>query len=125
VCVLLVEDEPLILEIMSTSLRDAGYEVVEATDGVQAMALFDTLPTPISILVTDFHMPGGLDGAQIASRMRLASPGVPVVVATGRPDVMQPSWRDELGYVLLRKPYLASELVCLVRKLAGAPPHHH
>ncbi len=120
-CVLLVEDEPMILEIMAESLRNAGYEVVEAVDGAQAVALVADPPKKFSVLVTDFHMPGDLDGAQVAHRFRAASPGAPVVIATGRPDVVKPSWRDELGYVLLRKPYLASELVRMVGQVLGPP----
>ncbi len=121
-CVLLVEDEPLIREIMSESLREAGYDVMEAADGPQAVALLAGSAKRITILVTDFHMPGGLDGAQIASRFRSLSPGAPVVIATGRPDVIQRAWHDDLGYGLLRKPYLASELIDMVRGLVGGPP---
>ncbi len=122
-CVLLVEDEPLIREIMAESLRDAGYEVLEAEDGVQALTWVANPPKPLSILVTDFHMPGGIDGAQVAARTREASPDIPVVIATGRPDVLRRTWRDHLGYGLLKKPYMPSDLVKLVRHLVGEPSH--
>ncbi len=120
-CVLLVEDEPLIMEIMSESLRDSGYEVVEAADGPQAIAALAGLPGRIVVLVSDFHMPGGMDGAQLASKFRQASPGVPIVIATGRPDIAKRSMGDGFGYTLLCKPYRPSELAALVRKLVGPP----
>ena len=121
VCVLLVDDEPLILETMAECLRDAGFEVVEAQDGVQAVAFLEQSPERFSILVTDFHMPGGLDGAEVASRVRKGHPCLPVVIATGRPDVMRRIWHDELGYTLLRKPYMPGDLIALVRQLVHHP----
>ena len=117
--ILLVEDERLIREIMSESLQDAGHEVVEAETGVQAMAMLNRSQARPDILVTDFHMPGGLDGGQVAGRVREVCPGIPVVIASGRPDAMQPAWRSDLGYTFLRKPYLPSELIRLVDALAA------
>ena len=118
-CVLLVEDEPLIREIMAESLRDAGHDVIEAEDGVAALAALHTLPMPLSILVTDFHMPGDIDGAQVAAQARALFPALPVVIASGRPEVLQSSWRHDHGYWLMKKPYRPSELVKLVRSLTG------
>ena len=117
--ILLVEDERLIREIMSESLQDAGYEVVEAETGVQAVAMLNRSGNRPDMLITDFHMPGGLDGGQVAGHVRDVCPGIPVVIASGRPDAMQPAWRSDLGYTFLRKPYLPSELIQLVDALAG------
>ena len=72
---------------------------------------------PFSVLVTDFHMPGPHDGAAVASCMRRACPGVPVVIATGRPEVLHPDWRKELGYTFLRKPYTAADLISVLEQL--------
>lgn len=118
-CVLLVEDEPVIREIMSESLVDAGYDVVEATSGDEAVAIIRAHAHQFSILVTDFHMPGIANGADVAACLRTEYPGLPVVIASGRPDVFKPSWRTELGYALLRKPYVPRELVAIIRHLIG------
>ena len=116
-CVLLVEDEPMIREIMAESLQDAGFEVVAAHSGDQAIGLIADPHHRFSILVTDLHMPGNADGAQVAACMRELNPAIPVVIATGRPDVIQSACKDSLNYALLRKPYLPSHLVALVRDL--------
>ena len=118
-CVLLVEDEPIIRAVMAETLQDAGFEVVEVSSGDGAIAILNNPTKTFSILVTDFHMPGHTDGAQLAARMRSLNPDIPVIIATGRPEVVQANWRDELGYYLLRKPYLPSHLVGLVHTLLG------
>lgn len=118
-CVLLVEDEPVIREIMAESLADAGFDVVEAASGDEAMALIRTRVHAFTILVTDFHMPGVATGADVAACLRVEYPGLPVVIASGRPDVFKPAWRTELGYGLLRKPYVPRELVALIRQMTG------
>ncbi len=116
---LLVEDEPMILEIMAECLLDAGFEVHEVSSGEAAVAAIQDRPKRYTALVTDFHMQGATNGADVARSMRKAVPGIPVVIASGRPDVFEPCWRRDLGYALLRKPYLARDLVALVRDLVA------
>ena len=116
-CVLLVEDEPLIREIMTETLLEAGHQVAEARTGDEAMELIRRSPKQFIALVTDFHMPGSFDGAEVAARIRACVPGIPVVIASGRPEVFQPAWRVELGYRLLRKPYGPSQLIALLEQL--------
>ena len=120
VCVLLVEDDFLIREVMAESLQDAGFEVLEADDGAAAVAFLRLSPERFSILVTDFHMPGDIDGAHVASVARRGSANLPVIIATGRPDILQARWQSELGYQLLKKPYLPSQLLQLVRAAVGS-----
>jgi DNA-binding response OmpR family regulator len=117
VCILLVEDEPLIRENMSESLMEAGFDVVGAGSGDEALSLFEARPGHFTLLVTDFHMPGEMDGAAIAARLRDHAPDLPVIIASGRPEIFKPTWRTALGYVLLTKPYRPRELVGLARSL--------
>lgn len=118
-CVLLVEDEPLIREIMTEYLQDAGYEVVDVENGKDAIDKLRAPPKPFSVLVTDFHMPGDLDGSDVARYVREAFPGIPVIIASGRPEALKTEWRKNLGYILLKKPYLPSELVKIVASLVA------
>lgn len=115
--VLLVEDEPLIREIMAEVLRDAGYEVLEMESGDVAVEMLRDPPANFSILVTDFHMPGDADGSQVASRLRERHPGIPVIIVSGRPDILRAAWRTDLGYHFMRKPFLPSDLAKLVGSL--------
>ncbi len=116
-CVLLVDDEALIREIMAESLEDAGFEVLAAESGEAAVALIRNLPRPFSVLVTDFHMPGGQNGAEVAECMRRQSPSIPVVIASGRPEIFQAAWQSKLGYSFLHKPYTPAELIGLLSRL--------
>ncbi|MCB8874555.1 response regulator [Acidisoma silvae] len=118
--ILLVEDEPLIREIMAESLADGGFEVIQVASGDEAVALMDQQPQPIEALVTDFHMPGQADGAEVAAQARIHYPQLPVIIASGRPDVIARVWDPELGYRFLGKPYLPRHLLAMLREALSA-----
>ena len=115
--ILLVEDEPLIREIMLESLQDAGFTVIEAADGDAAIGLIDATAHAFAMLVTDFHMPGRNDGLAVAAAMRTRWPVAPVVIASGRPDAFDVHRTEALGYHLLKKPYRPRDLVRLTESL--------
>lgn len=115
-CVLLVEDEWLIRSIMAESLMDAGFDVVHAGSADEAFERIGRASKAISVLVTDIHLPGDRNGLDVAEEMRRRQPTLPVIVATGRPDVLRSDW-DLAGTVaLLRKPYGPGELLASVRR---------
>ncbi len=120
VCILLVEDEPLIREIMAESLEDAGYVVIQVSTGDEALSVIHDPPATLTALVTDFHMPGEADGADVASRIRERWPDIPVVIASGRPDILQQAWQAKFGYRLLKKPYGPRQLIGVLKELAPA-----
>lgn len=72
-CILLVEDEWLIRAPVAEELAEVGFEVCEAGSGDQVSALIAETPTPYSLLVTDIHMPGRLDGIGVARLLRALS----------------------------------------------------
>ena len=118
-CVLLMEDNLLIRMLLAEELRDAGFDVVEAWTGDEAAELIRNPPMVFTALVTDFNMPGGMDGAGVAALMRENWPLIPVIIISGRPDIFEPHWKEDLGYSLLSKPFLASKLVEMVSGLTG------
>jgi DNA-binding NtrC family response regulator len=122
VAILLVEDEALIQEIMAESLRDDGFEVIQAATGDEAIAIIAHLDHPPEALVSDFHMPGNADGADVAAAARTRYPGLPVIIASGRPDVLARFWEPDLGYRFLGKPFLPRQLITLLRDMLE-PPH--
>jgi hypothetical protein len=69
-------------------------------------------------------MPGDMDGSQVAAMVRHSFPRIPVIIASGRPEVLNADWQTDHGYRLLKKPYLPSDLVKLLRLLAdpARPP---
>jgi len=118
-CVLVVEDNALIRMILVEELRDAGYNVQESETADQAMRLLETIDPPLTILVTDVHMPGMRNGIQLAAHVRTTCPGVPVIYTTGRPDALRQFTRLDDQQVLVRKPYLPSEILHRIEMLLG------
>ena len=79
--VLLVEDEILIRMDLAESLREKGWEVIEAGTAADALDLLRT--TFFDVVVTDVHMPGSMTGMDLARSIRHDWPGLPVVVMSG------------------------------------------
>lgn len=110
--ILLVEHDPLIREFVVEALREAGYQVVHASTGEEAL---DWCRRQFAdVLVTDVVLPGKIDGWQIAERCRKHDPGIPVIYASGSSPA-QP--RPVPGSRSLTKPYAPDEMVRLVREL--------
>jgi CheY-like chemotaxis protein len=117
VCILVVEDESLIRFMLVDELKEEGFDVCEAEDADQAIALIEQPREAFTLLVTDIHMPGLKNGLQVASLMRERHPHVPIVYATARPDALAGAGRLGPKDALLAKPFTPSELVTLVRQL--------
>ncbi|MET4316118.1 response regulator [Bradyrhizobium sp. RT4b] len=77
--VLLVEDDPLIRGFVVEALREAGYHVIHASTGEEALAWCKRHVA--DVLVTDVRLPGQVDGWQIAERYREQDPELPVIYA--------------------------------------------
>ena len=81
--VLIVDDEPRILRFMGLSLRGAGFAILTATDGIQALDLFRSAEPHIMLL--DIIIPG-LDGFGVLRQLRRFSQ-IPVIAFSARPEV--------------------------------------
>ncbi len=81
--VLMAEDEPLAAEVIEEGLVEAGFEVLAASDGQEALDLASS-GAGFDLLLTDLKMPR-LDGKELIARLRARRPGLPVVVMTGHP----------------------------------------
>ena len=111
--VLIVEDELMILTIAREEFKDAGYEVVVATDADAALKVLEA-NRDIDVLFTDIRMPGTLDGWALARNARQIRPSLPVIYATGfSQDAPQPV--D--GALLFMKPYRLSTIIEAARSL--------
>jgi CheY-like chemotaxis protein len=101
--VLLVEDEFLISEWVAETLSDYGFAVRTATNA--ADALRQIMSAPIDVLFTDINLPGGMDGATLARRVRELLPNLPVVYASGRVNMLDSKQRVP-GSLFVAKPYV-------------------
>ena len=118
--VLLVEDDEAVLHLVSCTLRDAGYEVIEAATGSEALHLLQTRPL-IALLFTDMVLKGALDGRELAERAKMLRPGLPVLFTTGyTSDPAALGLGD--GSELIEKPFTAAALTAQVAALLAAAP---
>lgn len=110
--VLVVDDEPKIVEVVGDYLRNAGFMVTTAADGNGAVAAARARPPDLVVL--DLGLPG-LDGLDVARELRRASP-VPIVMLTARGDETDRVLGLELGADdYLVKPFSPRELLARVR----------
>lgn len=80
--ILLVEDEPLVRQLIRRALLSHGYHVLEATDGTDALKVFAGHLAAIHLLLTDVVMPG-LNGRMLAARLLAEQPLLPVIFMSG------------------------------------------
>jgi two-component system cell cycle sensor histidine kinase/response regulator CckA len=80
--ILLVEDEPGVRDLASRVLMRSGYEVLIATDGMEALALWQDDPSRVDIVVTDVVMPR-LGGSELVTRLRGERNDIPVLFMSG------------------------------------------
>ncbi len=80
--VLMVDDDPLVREVIKAALIKAGYEVLTADDGQSAWKMFSRFHRELGAVLSDFRMPI-MDGVQLLKQMRELNPGVPVLLLTG------------------------------------------
>ncbi len=110
--VLVVEDEFLLRDTIAEELRDAGFEVIEAGTGSEAMIHLANA----DVLFTDIRLPGSMTGWDIAERCREAHPDLPVIYATGYSHV-EP--RRVPGSMFFQKPYQAEQVIKAIRQLTA------
>jgi PAS domain S-box-containing protein len=110
--ILLVEDEITLLNAMTETLEDLGYEVITATSGQQALDIVQ-LGEAFELLVTDVVMPGPIGGFELARKVRFVRPEVPVLYTSGYTGFTA----LEMGQVqapLLQKPTRPEDLATAV-----------
>ncbi len=117
--VLLVEGDELLGVLFELALVDAGYAVIRARSGSEAIAKLEADEAPVDAVITDVGMGEGPDGWQVARRARIRSEGLPVIYMTGgRADEWAPQ-HVPFG-VLLLKPFPVVQLVDMVGQLIAA-----
>jgi PAS domain S-box-containing protein len=81
--ILVVEDEPALREMFIKILRNFGYQILEAPHGKEALKVWQTASCKPSLLLTDMMMPEGMNGWELAERLRGEAPGLKVVYTSG------------------------------------------
>ena len=121
--VLVVEDEPALLAIVTRSLTRLGYRVLQATDGRGALAVWEQQADEIDLVLTDMRMPGGLTGLEVATRMRQDKPAMKIILMSGYSPELELSGPDsKLNTEYLAKPFELGTLADMVRRCLDSAP---
>lgn len=116
--ILLVDDDPLVRMTIVMILEAAGYQVVEAKEGTEALALLASDPA-IALVLSDIHMPG-MDGRMFLGQAKESYPSLPIIMLSVNSSW---SWRPQMqaagacGY--LPKPFTTQELLRMVQSALG------
>nr|WP_314541702.1 PAS domain S-box protein [uncultured Massilia sp.] len=113
--VLIVEDEPDLMDVAAALFASMGYEVLTASSGREALDLLER--RDIDILFTDVVMPNGMNGIELAGYTRLHYPQTKIMLASGYPlPALKQRHGGELGeFAFVNKPYRLSDLARTLR----------
>jgi DNA-binding response OmpR family regulator len=115
--ILVVDDEPALCEMLARMLRNAGYEVVKACDGLAGWTLVGRSVASFDLVVTDSRMPG-MSGTEFIHRLRAHNPTLPIVHISG--SHVDTVYDLPSNVRTLFKPFDLPDLVPTVRQLLAA-----
>ncbi|MCX7514387.1 response regulator [Frateuria hangzhouensis] len=110
--ILLVEDEAFLRELVMEGLQDAGFNVVEASDGNTGVQALQS-DLRIDVLLSDIKLPD-IDGYQVAEAARTLRPGMKVILMTGYAPSPLPPALQSVVYRVLQKPFSLETLPGMV-----------
>ncbi|HWW64194.1 MAG TPA: response regulator [Sphingomonadaceae bacterium] len=110
---MIVEDEWLVRLEIADTLEEAGWDIVEAASGEEALEMLPTL-NHLDLLVTDIRLLGPFTGWDVAEAVRAARPAVGVIYASANPAL---ETRQVDGSIFLGKPSRMADLVAVSEKL--------
>ncbi len=113
---LLVEDEPSVRDVAARVLTLAGYQVLQASDGADALEVYDGAAERIALVITDVVMPR-IGGPELATRLRAKRPGLKVLFTSGYTEDTLVMRDLDPAQAFLQKPYLPAALRDRVRAL--------
>jgi CheY-like chemotaxis protein len=116
--VLIVEDEMLVRIGASETVEAAGFEVVEAANADEAIAIL-AARDDVGLVFTDVNMPGSMDGLKLTHLVRDRWPPVKIVATSGHARIADGDLPE--GGRFLHKPYTDAEITATLRELAEEP----
>ena len=115
--ILVADDESHILHVVSLKLRNAGFRILTAQDGQEALELAQ-LEKP-DLVITDYHMPQ-LSGLELCQRLKQdpATNGIPAIMLTARGYHLDPADTEQSGILrMLSKPFSPRQLLATVNEV--------
>jgi CheY-like chemotaxis protein len=123
--ILVVEDEEGVRALVIKVLEDLGYRLLQAQSGPSAIEVWREHGPGIDMLITDIVMPDGMNGLELAERLRRSSPELKVIYTSGYlADVSRDDIPSSDTDAYLAKPFSLPDLAKLVRRTLDAPATH-
>ena len=118
--ILVAEDDNAVQVIIARALSSKGYDVLLAHDGPDALGLLRANDRPVDLLITDFVMPGGMNGLDLAKTVSTVRTRMPTLFISGYSE--NPDFSDALasGVHFLAKPFTADALTRKVREILSS-----
>jgi PAS domain S-box-containing protein len=121
--VLVMDDEEPIREIAKEALNLLGYETATASDGAEALLLYEAARRngkPIDVIIVDLTVPGGMGGLELMKKLMEIDPSVKAVVSSGYAnDPIMAAYEKYGFHAVMRKPYTLSELSRTLNRVMG------
>lgn len=119
--ILVIEDEVVLLDLITTLLTSEGFSVLGARDGAEALRIFELRKDEISLVLSDMGLPV-YSGWEVYQRMKVIDPKVKVILATGYQNEAMKQELLALGAKdFVSKPYAWDVLVKRIREVIAAP----
>ncbi len=115
--ILVADDETHILHVVSLKLRNAGFIVITARDGQEALEMAQQEKP--DLIITDYHMPQ-LSGLELCQRLKQdpATSGIPAIMLTARGYQLDPADTEQSGILrMLSKPFSPRQLLTTVNEV--------
>jgi CheY-like chemotaxis protein len=119
--VLVVEDDGLVCMVTVDALKEAGYFVIAARNGVEALAVLEREGATLSAVVTDVAMPGGVSGTDVAREVGRTHPDLALILTTGYAADRIPTEEMPPRFAFVAKPFAAEVLVDRLAALLRQP----
>lgn len=120
--ILVVQEEAAVAGLVHRVLESEGYKVLEATDGLVAMQVWNDHRAQIDLMVADVRMPHGMSGVELADNLWALKPDLKVIYTSGDgPDTVDPEVLCGRNAMFLAKPYPNTTLVQSVRSSLNVP----
>ena len=118
--IVVVDDQPVVLEFCHTTLERAGYKVFTASSGAQALRFFEPSRSPVDLALIDIVMPG-MSGIELAKRLEKANTRIVLMSGYSPDEVNRVIGEDASQYRSMWKPFDAATLVQMTRNALDAP----
>ena len=117
--VLVVDDDPTILNLLKLVLPSDGFSVLAASSGVEAIEVFRQATKPVAAVLLDVRMPG-MDGPQTLTELRRINPTIRCCFMSGETgEYSSNELCDRTGSPLITKPFQLPELIRVLRELTS------